>query len=66
MITLTKVISDLSNIPEDFTWTITLSDRKFYKLCKQFGTYHVSWYFTETGAIKYFDGENWRYEKNWE
>lgn len=65
MIVLTKTITSEAKMSPNFKWTITLSDKKYQELCSEFGTFSVDWYFTETEAIKYYDGKEWHYESNW-
>lgn len=55
-------VSTTSFMPtEKYQFYVEVSPDEFGSLSRKYGTYNIDWYYTETGKIKYFDGEAWKY-----
>lgn len=59
---LNKIPTTMFIPTKEYSPTIRITEWEYRQLCKKFGSYGFSWYFTETNSIKYFDGE-WHYGK---
>ena len=64
MVKLDKVWTTMLQPGDDYKNYVEVTEWEYKQLCKKYGSYSFSWYFTEFGSIKYFDGE-WNYERNW-
>jgi hypothetical protein len=57
---LDKISTTMFMPTEKYSHTIKITEWEYNQLCKRLGSYGISWYFTETGSVKYFYGD-WCY-----